>query len=109
LSEDWRAVGQAIGNRLDERGVTMTDLAAQAEVSLTTVRELVHVLNTRRRNPRTLSRISHALGWPDDYLQKVLRGEDPSAAESGHEDLQAIRAELRALRKRVDALEQRLS
>lgn len=108
MNEDWRAVGQAIGNRLDERGVTMTDLASQAEVSLTTVRELVHVLNTRRRNPRTLSRLSKALGWPEDHLQKILRGEDPSTADSGSEDLQAIRSELRALRKRVDALEQRL-
>lgn len=106
MNEDWRAVGQAIGNRLDERGVTMTDLASQAEVSLTTVRELVHVLSTRRRNPRTLSRISKTLGWPDDHLQKVLRGEDSSTSDSGSEDLQAIRAELRELRKRVDALEQ---
>ncbi|WP_243789758.1 helix-turn-helix domain-containing protein [Saccharopolyspora gloriosae] len=109
MNEDWRAVGQAIGERLDERGTTMTDLATQAEVSLTTVRELVHVLSTRRRNPRTLSRISKALGWPEDHLQKVLRGGESSTPDAGSDDLQAVRAELRALRKRVEQLEKRLS
>jgi len=108
LNEDWAAVGRAIGERLDERGMTMTDLAGQAEVSLTTVRELVHVLSTRRRNPRTLSRISKALGWPEDHLQKVLRGGEASTPDSDPETLEAIRSELRSLRKRVEQLEKRL-
>lgn len=108
MNEDWRAVGQAIGERLDEHGMTMTDLAGQAEVSLTTVRELIHVLSTRRRNPRTLSRISKALGWPEDHLQKILRGGEVSTPDSDSDDVQAIRAELRELRKRVEHLEQHL-
>ena len=49
MDQDWAAVGAAIKARLDEQGMTMTELAARSGVSLTTVRELVHVLNTRRR------------------------------------------------------------
>ncbi|MEU6263900.1 helix-turn-helix domain-containing protein [Saccharopolyspora shandongensis] len=111
MEDDWSAVGRAISNRLDERGMTMTELAKQAEVSLTTVRELVHVLNTRRRHPRTLGKLSKVLGWPEGHLQQVLRtGEvesDPVSEEPG--ELAAIRRELQELRRRVDALESKSS
>jgi lambda repressor-like predicted transcriptional regulator len=106
LTQDWQAVATAIADRLDERGMTMTELAAQSGVSLTTVRELVHVLNTRRRQPRTLTALSIALGWPSEHLGQVLRGQ-PSATEtaSNTDTLGAIRAELRDLQTRVSALE----
>lgn len=111
MNEDWAAVGQAISRRLDERGMTMTDLANQAEVSLTTVRELVHVLNARRRNPRTLARISKTLGWPDDHLVQVLRnadqGEGDTESEPSSSQFEALRQELQELRERVEALEER--
>ena len=68
MSQDWPAVGAAIRARLDDRGMTMTELATRSGVSLTTVRELVHVLNERRRQPRTLASLSSALDWPADHL-----------------------------------------
>jgi hypothetical protein len=109
LNEDWAAVGRAIASRLEERGMTMTELANQAEVSLTTVRELVHVLNTRRRNPRTLGRISKTLGWPESHLVQVMRNDDSDGADSeAHPDeLQRLRREVQELRERVEALEER--
>jgi transcriptional regulator with XRE-family HTH domain len=106
VDENWTAVGQAISQRLEERGMTMTDLANQSDISLTTIRELVHVLSTRRRHPRTLGKVSTTLGWPEDHLLQVLRGgtsEPDSRTELG--ELKALRQEVRDLRDRVEALE----
>jgi transcriptional regulator with XRE-family HTH domain len=103
VNQDWTAVGTALRERLDERGMTMTELAGRSGVSLTTVRELVHVLNTRRRQPRTLASLSTALGWPAEHLGTVLRGQAAAAPEPG--ELSAVRRELRDLRRRVEALE----
>ncbi|MCO1658889.1 XRE family transcriptional regulator [Pseudonocardia humida] len=83
--------------------MTMTELAARSGVSLTTVRELVHVLNTRRRQPRTLASLSTALGWPAEHLGTVLRGQAASEPEPG--GLATVQRELRDLRRRVEALE----
>ncbi|OLT11304.1 hypothetical protein BJF78_27320 [Pseudonocardia sp. CNS-139] len=104
MNEDWSAVGAAIQTRLDEQGLTMTELAARSGVSLTTVRELVHVLSTRRRQPRVLASLSTALGWPDDHLAAVLRGR-AQPEPPPPDELAAIRRELRELRARVEALE----
>jgi lambda repressor-like predicted transcriptional regulator len=106
LTQDWQAVATAIAERLDERGMTMTELAAQSGVSLTTVRELVHVLNTRRRQPRTLTALSVALGWPGEHLGQVLRGQSSATEVAGGSDsLSTLRAEVRDLQARVSALE----
>lgn len=104
MSQDWTAVGDALRTRLDERGMTMTDLASKSGVSLTTVRELVHVLNTRRRQPRTLVSLSTALGWPPEHLGSVLRGRPPIEPTPA-DNLASVREELRELRQRVEALE----
>ena len=103
MDQDWAAVGAAIKARLDEQGMTMTELAARSGVSLTTVRELVHVLNTRRRQPRTLTSLSTALGWPAEQLGATLRGQATTAPP--RDELAVIRGELRDLRSRVEALE----
>lgn len=103
MNQDWSAVSDAIKDRLDERGMTMTDLASKSGVSLTTVRELVHVLNTRRRQPRTLVALSQSLGWPADHLGAVLRGRPADVDRS--DDRADVREELRDLRRRVEALE----
>lgn len=106
MSQDWVAVAAALRERLDDQGMTMTDLAARSGVSLTTVRELVHVLNTRRRQPRTLASLSTALGWPEDHLGAVLRGKIGTGEIPPSGDLVVLREELRDLRRRVEALEE---
>jgi transcriptional regulator with XRE-family HTH domain len=103
VDQDWPAVSSALRARLDEQGMTMTELASRSGVSLTTVRELVHLLNTRRRQPRTLASLSTALGWPDDHLGRVLRGRAAEAPPT--DDVAALRREVRDLRGRVEALE----
>jgi transcriptional regulator with XRE-family HTH domain len=107
MDQDWSALGRAIADRLDERGMTMTDLANQSGVSLTTVRELVHALNTRKRNPRTLSALAEALDWPSDHLAKVLRGQ-AGPAHASPDELSELRRELNELRSRVAALEEQV-
>lgn len=102
MNQDWPAVATALRDRLDEQGMTMTDLAARSGVSLTTVRELVHVLNTRKRQPRTLAALSTTLGWPADHLGSVLRGR---GGEPAPDEMAVIRSELVDLRRRVEALE----
>lgn len=102
MNQDWSAVSDAIKTRLDEQDMTMTDLASRSGVSLTTVRELVHVLNTRRRQPRTMATLSEALGWPSDYLGAVVRGQATHREASGDDN---VYRELRDLRRRVEALE----
>jgi hypothetical protein len=107
MDGDWQAVGQAISHRLSERGMTMTELATQADVSLTTVRELVHVLNTRQRRTKTLAAISTALGFREDHLHRVLRGQSvgPPHDEPNQPCASSLSEQVRLLSERVTALE----
>lgn len=113
MTNDWQAVGNALAERLDEQGMTMTELASRSGVSLTTVRELVHVLNTRRRQPRTLVALSEALGWPADHLGRVLRGrgdpqmsmDDNRAIKGLQEQIESLRADLNDVRERLAEVE----
>ena len=113
-AEDWDAVALAIQNRLAETRATQMDVASRARVSLTTLRELQHNDNARRRRPHTLSAISEALGWPAGYLAHVLHGEtaEPHTDESTDPVLTALSGlekEIRDLRARVVEIERQLS
>lgn len=114
VTENWEAVGRAISARLTELRVTQLDVAARANVSLTTLRELQRHTNSRRRRPQTLSAISEALGWAPGHLAAVLHGEDirPPAEEIADPVMAAltsIERELEDLRARVDQIERRLA
>ena len=114
LSDDWGAVAEAIQNRLAEARMTQLDVAARARLSLTTVRELQHNLNPRRRRPQTLAAVSQAMGWPADYLQQVLRGDRPTPHEDEAEDpvlqaLDGLAHEIQELRNRVEQIERQLA
>ncbi len=112
--EDWDAVAGMIRNRLAETRMTQMDVASRARLSLTTVRELQHNLNPRRRRPQTLAAVSQALGWPSDYLQQVLRGDRPEPHEDEVHDpilnaLEALAREVRELHERVEQIESQLA
>ena len=111
---DWDAVAHAIQDRLSETRATQMDVASRARVSLTTLRELQHNTNPRRRRPQTLAAVSEALGWPSDYLGQVLRGVPARAhaEEIGDPVLNALKdleREIRGLRARVDEIERQLA
>jgi hypothetical protein len=112
VDQDWGAVSRALLDRLAETGRTQTELAAKAKVSLTTVRELVHNLNARRRHPRTLAALSVALGWPEGHLDDVLRSRSPAGdtterRDSVVEELRAMREQLMAMQDEIAAVRER--
>jgi hypothetical protein len=114
VAEDWTAVSRAISDRLTELRTTQMEVAAKARISLTTLRELQHNINPRRRRPHTLAAVSEALDWPADYLAKVLHGEDAQPHPDEKHDpvlssLASIERELGDLRERVDRIEQQLA
>jgi transcriptional regulator with XRE-family HTH domain len=109
--EDWDAVAEAIQIRLAETRMTQLDVASRARLSLTTVRELQHNLNSRRRRPQTLAAVSQALGWPPGYLQQVLKGDQPQPHEDEVKDpvlhaLHGLARQIQELRERVEQIEQ---
>jgi transcriptional regulator with XRE-family HTH domain len=112
--EDWDAVAEAIRNRLTETRMTQMDVASRARLSLTTIRELQHNLNPRRRRPQTLAAVSEALGWPPEYLDQVLRGDRPEPHDDEVRDpvlhaLDCLGQEIRELRDRVEQIERQLA
>jgi transcriptional regulator with XRE-family HTH domain len=112
--DDWAAVGRAIQARLAEARLTQMDVAAKAHVSLTTFRELQHNLNPRRRRPQTLAAVSEALGWPPDYLRRLLRGEAAAAHADEVNDpvlhaLDGLSTDVESLRRRVEQIERQLA
>ena len=114
MAEDWTAVARAISDRLAELRATQMEVAAKARLSLTTLRELQHNINPRRRRPQTLAALSEALDWPADYLVKVLHGEDAQPhADEKHDpvlgSLASIERELGDLRERVGRIERQLA
>ena len=114
VAEDWDAVASAISGRLTELRTTQMDVAARARISLTTLRELQNNTSPRQRRPQTLSALSEALGWPADYLARVLRGQNARPHPDEEHDpvltsLTAVERELGQLRDRVDRIEQQLA
>lgn len=107
MTEDWTAVAAALRQQMTASGTTMTDLAARSGVSLTTVRELVHELNTRHRRSRTLSSLSTALGWEPDHLLRTLHGTPPGDPASDDE-LTCLRNDIDTLKRDVQDLWSRL-
>ena len=113
-ADDWDAVARAIENRLAEMRATQMDVASRARVSLTTLRELQHNTNPRRRRPQTLSAVSEALGWPSDYLTRVMHGEPAHAHPDESSDpvlksLKDLEDEIADLRARVVQIERQLA
>ena len=112
--EDWDAVAEAIRDRLAETRMTQMDVASRARLSLTTIRELQHNLNPRRRRPQTLAAVSEALGWPSDYLARVLHGKRPELHDDEVKDpvlraLDDLGRQIRELRDRVEQIERQLA
>jgi transcriptional regulator with XRE-family HTH domain len=112
--EGWDCVADAIRNRMAETRMTQMDVASRARLSLTTIRELQHNLNPRRRRPQTLVAVSEALGWPSDYLDQVLRGDRPEPHDDEVRDpvlhaLDCLGREIQELRDRVEQIERQLA
>lgn len=93
----WDAVARALRERMNELGKTQRQLADEADVSPTTIKELAGNWTARRRTRKTLAAISTALDWPSGKLIAIATGEVDVA--------QTVEEQLADLRSRVDALE----
>jgi hypothetical protein len=102
-NEDWAAVGQAIRERMRERGISPTRLAEETGLSPTTIRHIGDP--TKRRTKSTLVALSAVLDWRHDHLTNILHGEPqknstaPSPLEPYYENL--LRAEVGPVKEEV--------
>jgi transcriptional regulator with XRE-family HTH domain len=78
----WAAMGRHLRRLRD--GQLQETLAEKSGVSVPTIRAIENHPTGRRHTPRTLKKLSRALGKSDDYLGKYLQNPPPeeSAAES---------------------------
>lgn len=71
----WEAVAGAIKRAMNEHGLGQQDLSDLAGISTATLRKLMNSSAGNYR-PQTLARVSRALGWPADSLNRVLEGHE---------------------------------
>lgn len=114
MTGEWSAVALAIKTRLAELGWTQQELSQRSQVSVATIRQLQNdTSSARRRNPRTLTALSEALGWSPDHLAAVADGrdpaEDPDADDPIVAELATIKESLAIMSSRLDAIEQQLA
>jgi transcriptional regulator with XRE-family HTH domain len=102
-SQNWKAVGDAITERLAELPMQQNELAARSDVSVAAIREIQRGIE-RHRRPRILRDISEALNWPANYLEDMLGGGPPGDTPS----LRSYSDMLTRFTERLDAIENRL-
>lgn len=100
----WQAVAAHVAEAMTARALSQADLADASGVSAYTVRRVMHG-ETGNYRPDRLRKISRALGWSADSIERILAGGEPepmatATAEQEVEELRGIVdervAELRA-------------
>lgn len=90
----WPAVSAAIRQRRHALGLTQAEAAQKGGLSLPTWGVVETGRQTNFRN-YTLSRVTRALGWPLDAIDRLLAGESPEQiADTGQTHLDRRRQEL---------------
>jgi hypothetical protein len=89
---DLEAISAAFNARVAYLGITYAELARRADVNVDTLYSLRDATHTPR--PRTLARVSEALGWPADALEKVGQGEPPPNERTIEERLSDLETRL---------------
>lgn len=109
MGVDTGAVAGAVQQRRQALGLSAAAVAAAAGISATTMSKVENGVDVQ---PSTLAKISVALDWPRDALAVIGAGGHPPEPAQRTVDvpvdvLEAMQAELRALRLAVEALEAR--
>ena len=97
----WAEVAQVVKDRMAELAMTQRELSEKSGLSTATLRKL-NPDKPQRLTQSTLTGISRALGFSEDHLWRVSRGDTVDGQNS---DLSALRTEMAALTRRVEALE----
>lgn len=71
--ERWAYLAECLEDRMAELGIGQGELARISGVSDLTIRQLQQAV-VKPRQARTLSRLSRALQWPGNGLNRLLRG-----------------------------------
>lgn len=108
MDQDWDAVANALSQRMAELGLRQQDLAAKANVGVSTIQELVNNWKPRRRNPKTLAALSTALGWPTDALHTIAAGgrQEASTADVAPDVVAELKTRLSDAERRIAKLEE---
>lgn len=113
----WDDVAKHVADAMQRQAMSQTDLAAKSGVSAFTVRRVMRGESGRYREDR-LAKISVALGWPGNGIDRILRGETPDdfpeagpsvevALEEALAEVAELRREVRSFAARLDELDQR--
>jgi transcriptional regulator with XRE-family HTH domain len=103
----WADVAKIVNGRMAERGITQQELAERSGVSPATLRK-IQAGDEQKRTRSTLANVSRALGFADDHLWRVSRGDRQPGDSRPDGDLSELRAEVASLARRMDALESRI-
>jgi transcriptional regulator with XRE-family HTH domain len=99
-ADDWARVAAAIKERRIAKGLSQLQLG----VSKAVASNLENAKQTRVARS-SLAKVSRALGWRHDSLERILAGDEPVEAEADA----SLRAEVDDLRRRLAAVEARLA
>jgi DNA-binding Xre family transcriptional regulator len=102
----WAEVARVVKDRMAELSMTQRELSEKSGLSTATLRK-VNPDKPQRLTQSTLTGISRALGFAEDHLWRVSRGEPTTGEPDG--ELSAMRADLADLARRVEALEAHIS
>ena len=102
----WAEVARVVKDRMTELSMTQRELSQKSGLSTATLRK-VNPDKPQRLTQSTLTGISRALGFSEDHLWRVSRGE--SVTDEPHGDVAALRTEVAELARRVEVLESHIS
>lgn len=102
MSGDWMRLATAIERRLGATGATVSEVAAAAGLSRETVRPILNAVPGNYR-PATLAKVSLALGWTGDSIERVLAGGKPRLAPQDDQSIEDRITELEARFARIES------
>jgi DNA-binding Xre family transcriptional regulator len=79
MDETWDRVAKAVDERMLDMNLTMTELSDRAELSPITVRRVRQAKGTKL-TVSSMRKLSTALGWTPDSIQRLINGQEPIIA-----------------------------
>ena len=100
MTGDWPGVRDAVLNRMTALNMSPESLARETGLSPTTVR----YFGLSPSNAGTLTTLNAALGFPRDYLMRLLTGETPGPAGKPAAQESPVMARLARIEQKLDQL-----
>jgi transcriptional regulator with XRE-family HTH domain len=100
----WADVATAISARMADLVIDQAELARRADVSDATVRALMRARPRGEPRPNNLRKVSAALGWTPDSIDRILAGDDPVDAMPP-QPADELRESVRDLASQVDEIQ----